>query len=89
MSRGLPDDPQRIFRLLVLYRWLSLVPPLLVVAWQGRVAPLPGAALLLAAGANAAITLFAGAINRFLRAHVMVLAADLLLLPAILQRFRV
>lgn len=73
------DDPQRIFRLLVLYRWLSLVPPLLALVWQRSVEPVQGAALLLAAAANLAITLFAESLNRLLRAHAVLLAVDLLL----------
>jgi signal transduction histidine kinase len=75
----LPDNPRRIFWLLVLYRWLSLAPPLLALLVQGQVAIAAGAALALAAAANLVVTLFAGQLNRFLEAHVTFLGADLLL----------
>jgi signal transduction histidine kinase len=78
-QRELPDNPRRIFRLLLLYRWLSLTPPLLALLVQGRVEMEQGIALGLAVGANLVITLFAGQLNRFLQAHVAILGVDLLL----------
>jgi signal transduction histidine kinase len=79
LGRELPDNPRRIFRLLVLYRWLSLAPPLLALLVEGRVEAAQGAALALAAAANLVITLFAGRLNRVLQAHVTLLGADLAL----------
>jgi signal transduction histidine kinase len=75
----LPDNPRRIFLLLLLFRWLSLAPPLLALLVQGRVEAPQGAALALAALANLIITLFAAQLNRFLQAHVLLLGADLAL----------
>jgi signal transduction histidine kinase len=71
-------DTQQVFRLLVLYRWLSLIPALLALpAAVPRSYSL--AALAAAAAANLLITLFPGQVNGLVRRRPALLAVDILL----------
>ncbi|MGB0384820.1 MAG: GAF domain-containing sensor histidine kinase [Ardenticatenaceae bacterium] len=75
-----PHNPRQIFRLLVFYRWLSLIPPLIFVlisfsAGEGEWRLL--FALLGAVGVNGIITLSPSSLNHALRARPWLLGLDL------------
>ena len=71
-------DTGRVFRLLILYRWLSLIPPALALAGGGLPPALPAAgALGVAAAVNLFITLFPERLNQALRRQPGLLAADI------------
>lgn len=77
-----PDTPghlRRIFTLLVLYRWLSLAPPvvLLLVDAASRGDAVLLSVLAAAAASNLLITLIPGWLNRTLRRWPLVLGFDL------------
>ncbi len=71
-----PTSPGRVFKYLILYRWLSLIPPLVTLFLTDEKS-LTLITLLIAAGTNALISLFPGQLNRALRAHPWLLALDL------------
>ncbi len=75
------NDRRRLFRLLVLYRWISLIPPLiytLVAYGNGEIGfRRGGAALVTAVLLNAAISLFSAQLNRALQRRPWLLLADL------------
>ncbi|MBM4423722.1 MAG: GAF domain-containing protein [Chloroflexi bacterium] len=74
---------RRIFNLLVIYRWLSLIPPLIFLLLE--VASPPAAGLFLAAGAsNLLITLIPAHLNRLLRRWPFLLATDLVFCAALI-----
>ena len=69
---------QSVFKLLVLYRWLSLVLPLFFILVDGPTqAPGPVAVFLIAAFSNLLITLFPLQLNRMLRRWPILLIVDL------------
>ena len=76
-------NPHHIFTFLILYRWLSLIPPLLTLLLTEQKA-LPFLILLLAAGSNGLISLFPRQINRMLRTHPWLLVIDLMLAAVLL-----
>lgn len=80
-TTAIPETRQRIFRLLVLYRWLSLVPPLIYVLVLGATAVQSAQllALLAAFVLNGLITLLPTQLNQRLRAWPWLLLFDLLL----------
>lgn len=71
-------SPRRVFRYLILYRWLSLIPPLvtLILADEKTLTLLT---LIIAAAINALISLFSRQLNGTLRTHPWLLAIDLVL----------
>jgi signal transduction histidine kinase len=78
-----PNDllnTRQIFRLLVLYRWLSLIPATLLLATNQNAIPFSvlGSALAGAAFVNLAITVLAARLNALLRRQPWLLAFDLL-----------
>ena len=74
---------RRIFRLLVLYRWLSLVPPLTYLFVSGSPAREIGI-LLVAAFSNLLITLIPARLNQMIRRRPVLIAADLAFSAALL-----
>lgn len=78
-----PASPRRVFAFLVLYRWFSLIPPvvtiLLVEARQ-----LSLFILLLAIGINIIISLVPQQLNRILRTRPWLLSIDLLLMAGLI-----
>ena len=71
--------PGRIFRLLILYRWISLVPPLVALLLVDENAgPNQLAALALAAGLNLLITFTYRQLNRAVLERPWLLALDML-----------
>lgn len=76
-------DPQDIFGLLVLYRWLSLVAPLLSLLSESQTVATGLPALSLAVIPNLLITFNAERVNRLLRRHPALLATDLLLVSTL------
>lgn len=78
MSRQLTST-YHIFRLLVLYRWLSLIPPTLTLAAGGNGgAALAGVALVAAIAVNLFIMVFPHPLNAALQRHPWLMAVDLL-----------
>lgn len=79
-----PGDPRLVFRLLILYRWLSLIPPLLFSFTagqnQGRLAILLAVSLL----PNLLITFASSQLNQWLQRRPWLLLADFLLVAACL-----
>lgn len=73
-----------LFRLLVLYRWLSLIPPILFLLPQpwGQMRQL--LALILAVIPTLLITVYGESINRLLRQRPVLLGADLLLVTTLI-----
>ena len=71
-------DPQRIFALLVIYRWFSLIPPLAALLLDKDWILLP--ALLVAAGVNTIISLFPKQLNQSLQQRPFFLIIDLLIM---------
>jgi signal transduction histidine kinase len=79
-----PANTPHEFRLLILYRWLSLIPPALSLAASGAGAlPLAAYALLAAALINLLITLLAAQLNAMLRIWPWLLALDLVFCSAL------
>jgi signal transduction histidine kinase len=77
-------DARQVLRLLILYRWLSLIPALLSLATGGDSAPVFAAGALLAAAlVNLLITLRPAWLNAFLRRWPWVLALDVLFCAAL------
>lgn len=74
--------PKRLVSFLVVYRWISLIPPLVAVLQSGQ-RPLL-LALAAAAGANLIISLQHDAFNRALRQRPWILLADLLLMAGLI-----
>jgi len=78
------NDRRRVFRLLVLYRWISLIPPLIyvfVTYADGRVGFQRGVmALVTAVCLNAAISLFPTQLNRALQSRPWLLLIDLFII---------
>jgi signal transduction histidine kinase len=78
---SIPADlisPRRLFRALLVYRWLSLIPPLAAAALSGEQALL--LAVLLAGAATAFVSLTAVWLNRALRNWPILLGLDLWLM---------
>ncbi|MBI3242554.1 MAG: sensor histidine kinase [Chloroflexi bacterium] len=75
-----PLNTRQVFRLLILYRWFSLIPAALLLATSQNAIPLSLLSITLAAAAfvNLAITLFAARLNALLRRRPWLLAFDLL-----------
>ena len=71
-----PTSPGRVFKFLILYRWLSLIPPLVTLFLTDEKS-LTLMTLRSAAGTNALISLFPGQLNRVLQARPWLLAVDL------------
>lgn len=78
------NDRRRVFRLLVLYRWISLIPPLIyvfVTYANGGVGFQRGVmALVTAVFLNAAISLFPTQLNRALQQRPWLLLIDLFII---------
>ncbi|MCA9900835.1 MAG: GAF domain-containing sensor histidine kinase [Anaerolineales bacterium] len=79
-----PGDPRLVFRLLILYRWISLVPPLLFIFSaeqnQGRLAIL----LLVSLLPNLLITFASSQLNQWVQRRPWLLLADFLLVAGCL-----
>ncbi len=69
-------EPKRIFAFLVIYRWLSLIPPFAALLLERDGVLL--SALVIAAGANVIISLFSDQLNQSLRQRPFLLTIDLL-----------
>lgn len=83
------DNPRQLFRLLVLYRWLSLIPALIALFSSTPATPAFGVgrhwlAVGMAILANALITRLSRQLNRLLRTYPWLLALDLLLASALI-----
>ncbi len=76
-------NPRRIFTFLILYRWLSLIPPLLTLLLTDQ-KTLSFLILLIAAGMNALISLFHKQLNRSLQFRPWLLAVDLALVAVLI-----
>jgi len=76
-------NPRRIFTFLILYRWLSLIPPLLTLLLAKQKA-LPLLILMIAIGINGLISLFPKQLNQALRSQPLLLAVDLALVAALI-----
>lgn len=74
---------RRIFNLLLIYRWLSLIPPLIFIGVDAD-SRRSLAVLLLAAASNLIITLFPARLNRLLRRWPLFLGVDLLFCAALI-----
>ncbi len=88
MSNGpiaVQTEQKLTFRLLVVYRWMSLLPPLLwiSIAMPGRASVDEWWTLAFAAGLTLFLTLRAASINRALLRHPWLLGFDLLLSAAL------
>jgi len=83
-GRPASTDTRQVFRLLVQYRWLSLIPAILALAanWNGALMPAAGA-LLAAVLANLLITLLPHQLNALLQLWPGLLALDLLFCAAL------
>ncbi|MEZ4590395.1 MAG: histidine kinase [Chloroflexota bacterium] len=79
-----PGDPRLVFRLLILFRWISLIPPLLFLFSSGQ--NKGGYAILLAVSLlpNLMITFYSGQLNQWLQQRPGLLLADFLLVAACL-----
>ena len=79
-----PGDPRLVFRLLILYRWISLIPPLLFIFSgpqnQGQLLIL----LLVSLLPNLLITFYSSQINAWVSRYPWLLLADFLLVAACL-----
>ncbi len=87
MNTSPPDSSaplRHIFRLLVLYRWISLVPPLIFFLVSAPFQPPLAWALLAAIAATAVITLFPYQLNALLRRQPAILLLDLILCAALI-----
>lgn len=83
MQNELTDTGQ-VFKLLILYRWLSLIPALVSLAIGGDSAPLIAIGVLLAAVlVNLLITLLPTQLNAMLRRRPWLLALDVLFCAAL------
>ncbi len=71
-----PTSPHRVFKFLILYRWLSLIPPLVTLFLTDE-KTLTLLTFLVTAGINVLISLFPRQLNRALRARPWLLALDL------------
>ncbi len=80
---NLPTDPRRIFTFLILYRWLSLIPPLVTI-FLTRDEILPFPILIIAVSINTLISFFPRKLNRALRAHPWLLIIDLSLMAGLI-----
>lgn len=77
-------DTGQVFKLLILYRWLSLIPALVSLAIGGDSAPLIAIGVLLAAVlVNLLITLLPTQLNAMLRRRPWLLALDVLFCAAL------
>lgn len=78
--KPVPYEQQLTFRLLVSYRWVSLLPPLIWLFIFATPVDLPGMAgvLVIAAGLTLGLTLTATSLNRRLVQHSWLLGFDLL-----------
>ena len=76
-------SPQQIFIFLIVYRWLSLIPPLISFLLITDKA-LPLVAFCIAVGCNSLISLFPQQLNRGLRKRPFLLAVDLMLMAVLL-----
>lgn len=76
-------EPKRIFSFLVIYRWLSLIPPFAALLLEKDWLLLP--TLLIAAGANAIISLFSDQLNQSLRQRPFFLIIDLLVVMGLIM----
>ncbi len=74
---------QRVFRLLVLYRWLSLVPPLIFLFTSASPSQELGA-LLAAAFSNLLITFIPARLNHLIRRWPALIAVDLVFVAILL-----
>jgi signal transduction histidine kinase len=85
-------EPRRVFSLLVIYRWMSLIPPLIwLLLLKGGLRDAPPAPVLLAlfgfgiaAFLNVLITRFSDDLNRALLDHPRLLLVDLLLVAVLI-----
>lgn len=84
LSLPLPDSPRQLFRLLLLYRWLSLAAPVLFLFFAPSLPAVHWLALALAVVTNLLINLFAAPLNRLLQARPLLLSLDLLLVSLLL-----
>ncbi|MEZ4514120.1 MAG: GAF domain-containing sensor histidine kinase [Chloroflexota bacterium] len=78
-----PTHPRQLFRLLLLYRWLGLVPPLIALL-VGSFSWLLLGVLLTAVSLTTLITLFSTQLNQQWQARPWLLLLDLLLIAAFL-----
>ncbi len=78
-----PGSPRRIFAFLLLYRWLSLIPPLVTLSLSEdrRLALI---IFFVAAGINVVISLFPSQLNQITRSHPWVLIFDLILMGGLI-----
>ena len=76
-------QPKQIFTFLVGYRWLSLIPPLVVLLVHSERPFLP--ALIIATASNLLITIRSEQLNKALQSHPLILLADLLLIAGIIS----
>ncbi len=76
-------NPRRIFTFLIVYRWLSLIPPLLTVLLIEQETAV-FLILLLAVASNLLISLFSKQLNRALQSRPWLLIFDLLMVAALI-----
>jgi len=76
-------NPRHIFTFLILYRWLSLIPPLLTLLLTNE-KTLSFLMLLIAAGSSALISFFPRQLNRILRSRPWFLLVDLVLVAVLI-----
>lgn len=79
-----PGDPRLVFRLLILYRWLSLVPPLLFSFTAGQNQEQLAILLAVSLLPNLLITFASSQLNQWLQRRPWLLLADFLLVVACL-----
>lgn len=79
-----PGDPRLVFRLLILYRWLSLIPPLLFIISAGQNQERLAILLAISLLPNLLITFFSSQLNQWLTRRPWLLLADFLLVAACL-----
>lgn len=87
MGATTDSSKQQIFGLLVLFRWLTLVPPLLFLIFDSGNSAVQARylfALILAISVTAAISIFAQPINNNFRKHPWLLGVDILLVSLLL-----
>ena len=77
-----PGDPRRIFRLLILYRWLSLIPPLLFLVSaqqnQGQLTIVFAISLL----PNSIITIYSSQLNKWVQQRPWLLFTDFMVVAS-------
>jgi signal transduction histidine kinase len=76
-------NPRRIFTFLILYRWLSLIPPLLTLLLTDQ-KTLSFLIFLIACGSNSFISFFPRQLNQALRSRPWLLSLDLLLVAVLI-----